>query len=691
MACQTCGQPTYYPLILSSTADGECIITEYPLSCDCDCPHVVHPIDRNLFPPPGALPPWPPPSIITGMPHWNGGPPGGGGINVGSTQWGNLPSENYIVTSLPTTGTLFGAGLYPSHNMNSDGYYLQGGISETSAGVSATSGIASILVANDQSIMAHVGPSEVVTSQSDLSTFGKINLGLTSHKGVTRPAATLTVNASGIHAFTNKTHSGGGLANELFRINTDDKGVYSYGPVTSAKHVATKEYVDGIVGGHPLTSVTGVSDYTEPLDVPEGVVAFWGPSIQTSASVMGSQGYSLKIEIKNGGINQGYMGSDSIGTAQLRSGEVTNAKLSTDAVTSDKLSASSVTNSKIASGIDASKIGANTNVSNTEYGYLDGVTSNIQTQFAGKLSSAAGAVGEANLADDSVTKAKVASDVAGVGLRQSAGGELDVKADGTSIYFDDTLSLTVVDGSIDSAKITSLGVATSNIAASAVNDSKVASGINASKIGDGSVSNSEYQCLSAVTSDIQNQINGKISLSIVDSKGDLIVGNGADAIAKLPAGLDNQVLTTSSGDTYGLGWKYPLIPITLSFATTVAIAAGATSVGLVDRISNLAVVKVPTGKTFYIVSVWGHSYTGATAGTYTVEFIAYNRTDFVSTALASGTAAAATNIHGYAAGTLAAPLASFVAGKEVQIGIKNTHATLALGTTHDIFVTGYLI
>lgn len=41
---------------------------------------------------------------------------------------------------------------------------------------------------------------------------------------------------------------------------------------------------------------------------------------------------------------------------------------------------SAVTDAKVATGIDAAKIGTGT-VSNTEFGYLDGVTSSIQTQL----------------------------------------------------------------------------------------------------------------------------------------------------------------------------------------------------------------------------------------------------------------------------------------------------------------------
>jgi hypothetical protein len=45
-----------------------------------------------------------------------------------------------------------------------------------------------------------------------------------------------------------------------------------------------------------------------------------------------------------------------------------------------------ITNAKIATGVDAAKIGSGA-VSNTEFGFLDGVTSAIQTQLNGKLST----------------------------------------------------------------------------------------------------------------------------------------------------------------------------------------------------------------------------------------------------------------------------------------------------------------
>lgn len=55
-------------------------------------------------------------------------------------------------------------------------------------------------------------------------------------------------------------------------------------------------------------------------------------------------------------------------------------------VQSSEIANGAVTNAKVASGIDAVKIGAGS-VSNTEFGYLDGVTSAIQTQINAKQDS----------------------------------------------------------------------------------------------------------------------------------------------------------------------------------------------------------------------------------------------------------------------------------------------------------------
>lgn len=78
------------------------------------------------------------------------------------------------------------------------------------------------------------------------------------------------------------------------------------------------------------------------------------------------------------------------------------------AVTTPKLADLAVTNAKIAAGIDAAKIGSAV-VDNTEFSYLDGVTSAIQTQLNAKLASS-------SFTDSAVTSKLLTGYVSGAGV-----------------------------------------------------------------------------------------------------------------------------------------------------------------------------------------------------------------------------------------------------------------------------------
>jgi hypothetical protein len=112
-----------------------------------------------------------------------------------------------------------------------------------------------------------------------------------------------------------------------------------------------------------------------------------------------------------------------------------------------------VSNDKIATGIDAAKL-ADGSVSNAEFQYLNGVNSAIQTQLDGKV--------DENAAITGATKTKITYDAKGL---VTAGADIEA--------------------------------------------TDLPSGIDATKIADGSVTNAEFQYLGSVTSDIQTQLNGK--------------------------------------------------------------------------------------------------------------------------------------------------------------------------------------
>jgi hypothetical protein len=122
---------------------------------------------------------------------------------------------------------------------------------------------------------------------------------------------------------------------------------------------------------------------------------------------------TITADVKDNAISEVKILNDAVTTAKVLDGAITNSKLSSDSVTTikildsnittnkiadanvtevkiadnsistNKLQNLSVNDSKIASGVDAVKIGAGL-VDNTEFGYLNGITSSVQTQLDAK-------------------------------------------------------------------------------------------------------------------------------------------------------------------------------------------------------------------------------------------------------------------------------------------------------------------
>jgi hypothetical protein len=88
----------------------------------------------------------------------------------------------------------------------------------------------------------------------------------------------------------------------------------------------------------------------------------------------------------------------------------------------------------------------------------------------------------------------------------------------------------------------------------AVTNVKVATGIDAAKLADGSVSNAELQFINSVTSNVQTQIDGKTDKSTLTTKGDIYAATAASTPARLGVGTNNFVLTADSTTSTGLKW-----------------------------------------------------------------------------------------------------------------------------------------
>jgi hypothetical protein len=201
-------------------------------------------------------------------------------------------------------------------------------------------------------------------------------------------------------------------------------------------------------------------------------------------------------KIADDSIDSEHYVDGSIDTAHIADSQITLAKLASDSVNSSKIVDGSIVNADInaSAAIDATKIHDGT-ISNTEFGYLNGVTSAIQTQLDAKLVKAN------NLSD--VTSASTArtnlgvaigtdvqaydADLAAIaGLTSAADKGIQFTGSGTAGTYDlTTAGKALLDDADASAQRTTLGLGT--IATQDANNVSVSGG-SITGLGDPSVS-----------------------------------------------------------------------------------------------------------------------------------------------------------------------------------------------------------
>ena len=113
------------------------------------------------------------------------------------------------------------------------------------------------------------------------------------------------------------------------------------------------------------------------------------------------------------------------GTVTLPANTITNTMMSDDSVDTAEIKNLAVTNSKLAGSIDWTKLSVSSTVSATELGYVDGVTSAIQTQLDAKLALSGGTMtgaltlsGAPTVDLHAATKAYVDNVVSGINFHQ---------------------------------------------------------------------------------------------------------------------------------------------------------------------------------------------------------------------------------------------------------------------------------
>ena len=218
-----------------------------------------------------------------------------------------------------------------------------------------------------------------------------------------------------------------------------------------------------------------------------------------------------------------------IGTIQLADGSVTTVKLGADAVTGAKIADDSIDSEHYVDGsIDTAHIG-DSQITNAKMA----ANSVDSDQYVD------GSIDTIHIADSQITNAKMAAN--SVDSDQYVDGSIDTFHIGDS----QVTTAKIADSNITSAKILDGTIVNADINASAA--------IDATKIHDGTISNTEFSYLNNVSSNIQTQLDAKLvkasNLSDLTSASTARTNLGLGTIAT----QDANNVSVSGGSITGLG------------------------------------------------------------------------------------------------------------------------------------------
>jgi hypothetical protein len=312
------------------------------------------------------------------------------------------------------------------------------------------------------------------------------------------------------------------------------------------------EYGDGS-GAYTATYASATSFTIAGVDVTSFYHA--GRRIKLTASTPGtiygtiaSSSFSTNTTI-NVTWDSGSLSNEAITNVYVASLSKTNSSIPTEIIGTSNIADGAVTTAKIAAdAVNGSKI-ADDSIDSEHY--VDG------------------SIDTAHIADSQITDAKLATDsVTTVKITDANVTTAKIAADAITnakIADDSIDSEQYVDGSIDTAHIADSQITLAKLAASSVNSSKIvddsivnadinsSAAIDATKIHDGTISNTEFGYLNGVSSAIQTQLDAKLTAS--NNLSDL----GAASTARTNLGLgtiatqDANNVSVSGGSITGLG------------------------------------------------------------------------------------------------------------------------------------------
>ena len=279
----------------------------------------------------------------------------------------------------------------------------------------------------------------------------------------------------------------------------------------------------GNLSNEAITSVhIGVLAKTNN-SIPTGVIAAGNIADGAISTAKLAADSVTGAKIADDAINSEHYTDASIDTAHIADSQITTAKIADTAITTAKITDANVTTAKIAAdAITGAKI-ADDAIDSEHYTDASIDTAHIADAQITAAKIGSNAVTTAKINADAVTNAKIADD------------SID--------------SEHYVDGSIDTAHIADANITLAKLAASSVNSSKIVddsivnadinsnAAIAATKIHDGSISNTEFGYLNGVSSAIQTQIDTKAATTYVD-----------DAVAGLRTRIIAEAATTGNID-----------------------------------------------------------------------------------------------------------------------------------------------
>ena len=276
----------------------------------------------------------------------------------------------------------------------------------------------------------------------------------------------------------------------------------------------------GSLSSETLTIYVGILSKTSD-SIPEDVIDAANLKSSSVATAKIAADAVTGAKIADDAIDSEHYTDGSIDTAHIADSQVTTAKIADTAITTAKITDANVTTAKIAAdAITGAKI-ADDAIDSEHYTDASIDTAHIADSQVTAAKIASSAVTTAKINADAVTNAKIADD--SIDSEHYVDGSID-----TAHIADANVTLAkLATGSVNSAKIVDDSIVNADINSSAA--------IAATKIHDGTISNTEFGYLNGVSSAIQTQIDAKAATTYVD-----------DAVAGLRTRIVCEAATTAN-------------------------------------------------------------------------------------------------------------------------------------------------